>query len=59
MELTNARLIICVYSEHNLCVLNLNLPQQPMKSFLQLSVQVMSDPLVEHFQYAGIISNTD
>lgn len=57
MELTNARLIICVYSVSQKNVeLNLNLTP-PMKNFLQLSVQVMSDPLAE--QYPSIISNPD
>lgn len=59
MELTNARLIICVYSvSHKNVELNLNLSPQ-MKSFLQLSVQVMSDPLAEHFQYTSIINDPD
>lgn len=39
--------------------LNLNLPPPLMKSFLQLSVQAMPDPLDEHFQYASVVSNPD
>lgn len=38
--------------------LNLNLLPH-MKSFLQLAVQVMSDPLAEHLQYVSIINNPD